>query len=144
MQLPRHSSFVVGDLIVCDTVEGILGVGRLVHLCVVLVIALDDALGGGSHQHYMVTSCRHTRVFDAVRLVPCDTLQNVRLRSCRNQICPSVLLDLCTCGKPRLISLHRNKLKYRPPYLLLQSFELLRVRSLGHELQGRLNAYGVR
>ena len=121
MHLPGHRSLVLGNLIVCHTVEGILLVGRLVHLCIVLVVTLDDALGGGPHQHHMIASLGHWAVLDAVRFVPCDALQNVRLRSGRDQICPPVLLDL-----------------------LLESLELLGIRSCGHELQGRVDAYRVR
>lgn len=80
MHLARHRSLVLGDLVVCHAVEGVLGVGRLVHLGVVLVVALDDALGRGAHQHHVVAGGRDVGVGDAIRLVPRHTLQNVRLR----------------------------------------------------------------
>lgn len=98
MRLASHASFVLGDLVVCDAIEGILGVGRLVHLCVVLVVALDDALGRSAHQHHMVSGGRDVGVRDTVRLVPRHSLQDVRLGASRDQIRTTVLLDLWVSG----------------------------------------------
>lgn len=89
-----NGALVFVQLIVCYIIEGVLGIGRLIDCRIMLESSLYDALGGGTHQHNMITSLRDGCIFDAIRLIPGNALQNVRLWAGRNFVCASIVLNL--------------------------------------------------
>lgn len=69
--------FVFVEFFVCHGIEWIFRVGRLVDGGVVLVVALDNALGSRAHQHYVVPGLRHCCVLHFPGFFPSHTFQNV-------------------------------------------------------------------
>lgn len=78
---PFNSFFVLVNLIICNGVEWILGVRRFVHGRIVLIAALDDALGCGTHQYDVFTDVGGVGVLHLGGFVPGNALEDVRLRS---------------------------------------------------------------
>jgi len=89
-----HRALVFIEFIIRDIVEWIFGIRGLVHRGIVLESTLDDTLGSGTHHDDMVAGLRDGCILESARLVPCDTLQNMRLRSGGNLIGPAIVLNL--------------------------------------------------
>lgn len=94
MSLLFDRFLVFVQLVIGNGIERILRVRCLVHRGVVLVPALDDTLGSGSHEDDVVTGGRNVGVLHPVCLVPGYALEDVRLRSGRNLVSPPVVLNL--------------------------------------------------
>lgn len=94
MSLSLDGLFIIVQLIIGHTIKRILGVGRFVNGRIVLVATLDDALRCGAHQYDMIVGARNRGVLDTTGLVPCDALENVRLRTGGDFVRSPIVLDL--------------------------------------------------
>lgn len=94
MSFSLDSFLVIVQFIVCDWIEWILSVWCFVDGRIMLVSTLNDALGGGAHQHHMIVSTGRGGVLDTIGLVPSHALQYVRLWSSRDFVSTSVFLNL--------------------------------------------------
>lgn len=128
-----HRALILIEFIVRHIVEWILGIRSLVDSGIVLESSLDDALGGSTHHHHMITGLGDRRVLQSAGLVPCDALQDVRLWSSGDLIRPAIVLDLK--GSLSLVTGIFWEIIDLNTDLLLDPLELSRISSGRHKLE---------
>lgn len=92
---------------------------------------------GRKSKIYFLTSFRNIRIFHSVCFIPCDSFQNVRLRSSGNFIRTSIIFNL----KNEMFESRDRLINLSIANLLLESLELLWCCVQGNKLQSAIDSH---